>query len=518
MIKLTSLSGIFMEAKNLLPPPQVKDNSNEENIKDTIDRRRSRELIIGLCGAVGTGIKSLKNTIIQSLEDSGYQVIHIRLSDIIAEKTELNISDKIGFERYNILQDKGDFLREKYGNEILAACAIDYIATKRGEIYGPDDESDELVKTTSKVAYILDQLKHPDEVSLLRAVYCHNFYLIGLIRTEKERRLNLEEEKISQSDIDSLIRRDRKSDIPYGQQVEKTFYSADFFIRNQHNQSQFLKQAVDRFIKLIHGANGVTPTDDEIGMFTAYSASLKSACLSRQVGAAIMDSTGRVISTGCNDVPEYNGGLYKSNSKNDYRCVHRGYCSNDRHKDILKKEIKEIISSSNIITDVNEVEKLVNKITSKTKIKALIEYSRAIHAEMDAIVSLARQSSESTIGTTLYATTYPCHNCARHIVAAGITRVIYIEPYEKSLALKLHDDSISDSEELNKVHVLPFEGISPNRFEKFFKSLGNRKDDDGRVIHVSANNAYHIDSQYLDSYHDYEAKVSEKVDKKFNNR
>lgn len=36
------------------------------------------------------------------------------------------------------------------------------------------------------------------------------------------------------------------------------------------------------------------------------------------------------------------------------------------------------------------------------------------------------------MGTTLYATMYPCHNCARHIVAAGIRKVIYIERYGES--------------------------------------------------------------------------------------
>jgi deoxycytidylate deaminase len=35
-----------------------------------------------------------------------------------------------------------------------------------------------------------------------------------------------------------------------------------------------------------------------------------------------------------------------------------------------------------------------------------------------------------------------CHNCAKHIVAAGIRRVVYIEAYPKSKAADLHEDSI----------------------------------------------------------------------------
>ncbi|MGH1410601.1 MAG: hypothetical protein ACRAUW_13965, partial [Aeromonas sp.] len=90
----------------------------------------------------------------------------------------------------------------------------------------------------------------------------------------------------------------------------------------------------------------------------------------------------------------------------------------------------------------------------------------------------------------------------------GINKVVYIEPYEKSLAMKLHDDAISDIDEVGKVIFMPFEGVSPNRFEKFFKSNGARKDNNGRVIHNHVNDLYHVDTQYLDSYHAYEAKVA----------
>ncbi|WP_422109159.1 deaminase [Aeromonas salmonicida] len=45
-----------------------------------------------------------------------------------------------------------------------------------------------------------------------------------------------------------------------------------------------------------------------------------------------------------------------------------------------------------------------------------------MHAEMDAITSLARLDGPSSKNKIIYTTTYPCHNCARHIVAAGIKK------------------------------------------------------------------------------------------------
>ncbi|EGR0697972.1 deoxycytidylate deaminase [Vibrio parahaemolyticus] len=490
---------------------------DKKDIQKTIQDRRSRELIIGLCGAIGSGVKALKNNLIHQLESSGYKIVHIRISNIIADKTDPSFKLLTGYERYVKLQDQGDLLREKHRNSILAACAIEEVALARSELCTLEDEDededeDTVLKTKEKIAYIIDQLKHPDEVKLLRSVYPRNFYLIGLIRTEVERRLNLEEEKIKDTKIDELIRRDRK-DVKNGQQVEKTLYNADYFIHNVHNHSQLLEKAVDRFVKLVHDVNGMTPTVDEIGMHSAYSASLRSACLSRQVGASISDNSGNIIATGCNDVPSFGGGLYNSNSLNDFRCVHRGQCSNDKHKSLLHDEIKEILEER--ITNSTVVNELIEKITSETKINSLIEYSRAVHAEMDAIVSLARSVRDSTVGMTLYSTTYPCHNCARHIVAAGIRRVVYIEPYEKSLAIKLHDDSLAESSGVEKVILTPFEGVSPRRFETFFRQNSKRKDDEGRVIKVKIHDSYHADSEFIDNYPEMEAKVAESVNKTF---
>jgi len=107
----------------------------------------------------------------------------------------------------------------------------------------------------------------------------------------------------------------------------------------------------------------------------------------------------------------------------------------------------------------------------KSRIKGLIEFSRAVHAEMAAIVSAARDGLGQVRGATLFTTTFPCHNCARHIVADGIRKVIYIEPYPKSLALTLHNDAISTNEndEEKKVVFLQYQGAAPRSFSRIFK-------------------------------------------------
>ena len=64
----------------------------------------------------------------------------------------------------------------------------------------------------------------------------------------------------------------------------------------------------------------------------------------------------------------------------------------------------------------------------------------------------------------------------KHIIAAGVQRVVFVEPYPKSKALQFHDDSIAASGEdsAGKVRFDPFVGIGPRRFfDLFSMQLGS---------------------------------------------
>ena len=59
-----------------------------------------------------------------------------------------------------------------------------------------------------------------------------------------------------------------------------------------------------------------------------------------------------------------------------------------------------------------------------------------LHAESNAITKLAK-STQSSIGSTMYITISPCIECAKLIIQAGITRVVYGELYRNDEGLKL---------------------------------------------------------------------------------
>ena len=59
-----------------------------------------------------------------------------------------------------------------------------------------------------------------------------------------------------------------------------------------------------------------------------------------------------------------------------------------------------------------------------------------LHAESNAILKCAKYG-RSTNGSTLYITHSPCIECAKLIIQAGISRVVYLEDYKNSDGINL---------------------------------------------------------------------------------
>ena len=68
------------------------------------------------------------------------------------------------------------------------------------------------------------------------------------------------------------------------------------------------------------------------------------------------------------------------------------------------------------------------------------ELCRGLHAEQNAIIQAALYGV-STEGAPLYCTTKPCSICTKMIINAKITKIVYEEYYEDSLADELLKDT-----------------------------------------------------------------------------
>jgi dCMP deaminase len=68
------------------------------------------------------------------------------------------------------------------------------------------------------------------------------------------------------------------------------------------------------------------------------------------------------------------------------------------------------------------------------------ELCRGLHAEQNAIIQAAYHGV-SVKGGKIYCTTKPCSICTKMLINAGITEIIYVEPYKDELAEQLIKES-----------------------------------------------------------------------------
>lgn len=442
---------------------------------DFIDYPES-ELIIGIVAPTGTDVDYIQKELEDRLRSFGYTPEPIRLSEILERLDHGVIIDKsTRFDHIRTLMDAGDAVRVIHRRgDALALLAVQRIAESRS--IGGDDRPEPKPKT----AFILRSLKHPDEVIALRRIYREGFFLFGIFASEEERLTFLmEDERIPEEEAKLLIRRDHHSEDDasgLGQETRDTFHLADAFI-NLSESKENAKKQLWRILDLIFRNPFVTPTVDEHAMYLAYATSFRSGDLSRQVGAVITSEEEEILAVGTNEVPRYGGGLYHADMPNDARDLKRGVDSNAERKDKIIKDILGIVKNDFVPKNPEEVEtrggvdRLIKEGIAKTLLSHITEFGRPVHAEMEALLSCARKGVNPRNGT-LYTTTFPCHNCAKHIVNAGIERVVYVEPYPKSLAGELHDDAIDlKGKDKGKVRFQPFVGVGSRRFMDLF-SMG----------------------------------------------
>ena len=148
-------------------------------------------------------------------------------------------------------------------------------------------------------------------------------------------------------------------------------------------------------------------TWDEYFMGVALLASKRSKDPSTQVGACIVDDQNRILSTGYNGFPHG--------------------CSDDDFP--WNRNAEE----------------------GETK------YPFVVHAELNAILN---NRGKSLADSKIYVALFPCHECAKAIIQAGITEVIYLSDKYK--------DTVSDA---NSRRMLESAGVKLTKLKPTKKSL-----------------------------------------------
>jgi cytidine deaminase len=467
------------------------------------------ELFIALVAAVGTDVGLVGDQLQAQLTEYGYTTDLLRLSDYLAEQADEDFRRRPFDEMLWEAMTAGDELRQNWDrSDALALHAVSDIVATREERAGAawqerdDGDDEEPPPNLHRHAFILRSLKTPDELETLRAIYGPRLIVVAAFSPQRMREQHLAEliedsRKSAESQTwahqpRDLIARDEKEEAKRGQDVSGTFHRADFFIRGWDRE--VIRADVARTLEILFGSPFRTPTRDEYGQFLAAGAGLRSAEFGRQVGAAIATVDGSVIALGTNEVPKVDGGSHWEEDGLGNRDFEVGDQDTNRHHldelatrltaridRRLQRSIDELDLPADARAALHALQrKLHTSLPGDLRnagLKELTEFGRAVHAEMNALLDAARRGAP-VAGATLYTTTFPCHNCARHIIGAGILRIVFIEPYAKSRAVDLHDDALtagSPSSPKGKIRFDAFVGVAPRRYLEMFDAAARER-------------------------------------------
>lgn len=419
----------------------------------------------------------------------GYESTHIRLIDLVVNGKATG-TDPAGILASQM--EAGSECRRRAGRgDALALLVARQIRKLRED--SPEDGSGR--------AFILSSLKNPEELATLRAIYGPRLVVIGAHCPRRLRVGNLirqftdsgRSEEEARELAEDFVTRDADEGEPLGQNVSRTFHLADCFVEvGQHIERPELQDRVERIVSVLFGDPFRTPTREERGMFIAAGAAAQSGELTRQVGATVMRDDGSIISVGCNEVPRFGGGVYWEGDREDHREMHRSQDAASGARARLARAVAAHLEASSSPDPEADAGALLRKI--EDELGGVTEFGRASHAEMTALFSAAANEA-SVVGATVLTTTFPCHTCTRYMLTAGIRRVIYVSPYERSQAADLYPEAIdidpgTRGGDPSRMVVEPFLGVAPRRYLEWFgmdwressASHQKRADDQGYVV------------------------------------
>jgi dCMP deaminase len=349
-----------------------------------------------IIGVTGTKASG-KGVIAEILGKNGFT--YSSLSDCVRDEAESR-----GIKEYSIadLQDIGNEMREKQGDQVWATRALEKIGEQEN--------------------YVLDGIRNPGEIDELRKR--KDTIIIGVNADQKViferliKRARQSDPKNWEGFIEMEKRDQGEAGNESGQQVRLCMAMVDYIFWNNYVSKEELGeefiQGKKGFMNLL-AKNKRRPTFHEISMLHATDWAKRSTCLRRQTGAITFNKESRIPLT-----QGYNGA-----ARGLEDCVTKGYCERERRR-------------------IPSGERL--------------EICRAAHAEANAVYNAAREGIKLK-GQIMFATNYPCKDCANAIVQAGLEEVIYLGGYSSELSKQILEGTVK---------VTPFSGVMYHSFDKFW--------------------------------------------------
>ena len=225
--------------------------TKEQQVRVPVDSQElakqhaSRELIFGIVGHVGSGTSTVAETLKAVLGGThlhfeAYECVIIKARDVIVEWATLHgkivpVDGTPSIVQVQEYQNLGDSMRSTIDHAAVARGAIKKIRYERAKMQEVSIDKDKpVLPDGSPRAYIIDSIRHPAEVNLLRRVYGDGFVLVGIVceHSVRKNRISAKYRDAGLDAAEAFMSRDAKADQTFGQRVSDAFHLWDFFIDN----------------------------------------------------------------------------------------------------------------------------------------------------------------------------------------------------------------------------------------------------------------------------------------------
>ncbi|MFA6138970.1 MAG: hypothetical protein WC667_12925 [Sulfurimonas sp.] len=349
-----------------------------------------------------------------------------------------------------------------------------------------------ITKKENKSCYIvIDSLKNPFEILFFKERYSA-YYTFSIhskdeiiyervannkidIKAIHKKELNLDDKNKQRGSLESP--KDFVS-----QNVIECIQRSDIYIDNNKDKKDTLYKQLFKYLSLIVHPGLITPSKDEMIMQLALNAKFNSGCISRQVGAVVLNKFDSVKAIGWNEVPEgqipcllrSHNELLNNSSSVDYSKYEKNTVrNNDNFKYIFSKKNphhpnneynesnKKGLNDSFCFKSIqNDIDKNKNQV-----------YTRSLHAEENAFLQASKYGNSGIIGGQLFTTASPCFLCAKKAYQLGMKRIVYIEAYPDISNEQVFDIGTHD------IEMVHFRGAIGLAYQKLYEPIFSYKDE-----------------------------------------
>ncbi|MBV6660830.1 hypothetical protein KV572_07800 [Pseudomonas yamanorum] len=337
---------------------------------------------------------------------------------------------------------------QQAGDNVRSSGAANSSAFEATKMFNFPKHLNVLIKLAHKKArldkepcrIVIDAIRNPYEAFFLKRRYA-NFYLVSINTSNLERLNSLRGyRKLSDHEIKILDDKEYPEKISgmkkfVAQNVQECIEISDIHIYNSkiseftHND---LVSQLAWYVTLMMHPGLVMPTSIESCMQIAYTAKQSSGCISRQVGAVVTDESYSVKAIGWNNTPQGQTpcmlrsaeDLLEGKNKTDYSEYE---LKSSIFRDAVSAKYSQLIATNKesnrnfsfcFKSVQNEIEGEKNQV-----------HTRALHAEENAFMQIAKHGGQKLSGGVLFTTASPCELCAKKAYQLGLKKIVYIDPY-----------------------------------------------------------------------------------------